>query len=149
MKTIAKRIDVAVLAIVAVALFALAGAGSPWMSDADLKTTFSGRNLAGVYPNGSKFAESYAPDGRLKYADETNKHTGHWSIQAGTFCTIYDGSQTGGCFYVARHSSNCFEFFFVTRTEDEARAQRHGKPSWTARAWHADRASTCDEKPAV
>ena len=35
--------------------------------------------------------------------------TGRWSVVADTFCTIYDGSKTGGCFRVRRVSANCYE----------------------------------------
>ena len=43
---------------------------------------------------------------------------GHWSVASGTFCTIYDDDPTGGCFRVQKTGANCFEFYFVARTED-------------------------------
>lgn len=120
-----------------------------WMSAADLKATFSGVTIVGHYADGRAFKESYLENGRLKYAEESRHRAlaGHWSIVSGNFCTIYDINPTGGCFRVRRHSANCFEFYFLVRTEDEARKPKPGRPSWSARAWRNDRPSTCREKP--
>jgi hypothetical protein len=122
-----------------------------WMAAADLKATFAGTTITGHYADGRPFKESYAKNGRLKYVEKLNHRTqvGHWSVIAGSFCTIYDLNPTGGCFRVRRHSANCFEFYFLTRTETQARRPEPGRPSWTARAWRVDRPSTCNEKPIV
>lgn len=122
-----------------------------WMGPSDLKSTFSGATITGHYRDGRTFTESYLRNGRLKYAEKMRHRTqvGHWSVVAGSFCTIYDLNPTGGCFKVRRHSGNCFEFYFLTRTETQARKPDPGRPSWSARAWRTDRPSTCHEKPSV
>ena len=45
--------------------------------------------------------------------------------------------------------TNCFEFYFETRTEEEARRSTPRNPTWTARAWRVDAVPTCDGKPTV
>lgn len=117
--------------------------GVPWMSATELQSTFSGQTIDGHYPNGSTFTETYASGGRIDYRDDMRSNGGRWSIVDGTFCTIYDEDPTGGCFRVIRSGSNCFEFYFVARSEEEASRPR--APDWTARGWIADKSSTCTE----
>jgi len=120
-----------------------------WMTEPELKTAFSGRTIEGAYANGVKFIESYAASGSLDYAEPRRKLTGRWSTAGDTFCTIYTGDQTGGCFRVRQVSDNCFEFYFAARDEAEAESAPAEKPSWTARAWRTDAAATCRALPAV
>lgn len=142
-----------VVSLCAVTTAQAAGDDRPndWMSAAELKAAFSGTTIAGHYADGRPFKESYFKNGRLKYFEELSHRAqvGHWSIVSGSFCTIYDLNPTGGCFRVRRHSANCFEFYFLVRTETEARQPEPGRPSWSARAWRTDRPSTCREKPIV
>lgn len=134
-----------------VALFPPGALASRWMTDAEIDAAFRGRTIVGTYYNGEKFSESYALDGSLSYREGADYRTGHWSVVNATFCTIYDVNPTGGCFRVIRKSLNCFEFYFVARTREQARQlEEHSeRASWTARAWHNDQPSTCDEVPAV
>ena len=122
-----------------------------WMKDAELRTSFAGATIDGQYADRRTFRESYSAAGSLEYREQpTNKHwTGHWSVVRDRFCTIYDNFGTGGCFRVRRVSLNCFEFYFDTRTEEEARRSTLRNPAWTARAWLIDHASTCEERPMV
>jgi hypothetical protein len=122
---------------------AAASQEAPWMSETDLRSTFAGQTIDGHYPNGSTFTETYDGTGRIDYRDTMRSSGGRWSIVEGTFCTIYDDDPTGGCFRVIKSGTNCFEFYFVARTEDEASRPR--SPDWTARGWLADRNSTCTE----
>jgi hypothetical protein len=126
-----------------------AAAGTAWIPSAELSSLFSGRTIAGYYADGLKFTERYDRDGAIDYREEGRHLTGTWSIVADTFCTIYANSPTGGCYRVTRTSANCFEFYFQARTEAEAAMPDPGRPSWTARAWHTDRPSTCAEAPTV
>ncbi len=122
-----------------------------WMSDQALRAAFAGRTIAGRYVDGRTFRESYARDGGLTYSEPRlfQSWRGRWSIIRGRFCTIYDNSGTGGCYRVRRVSRNCFEFFFETRTEEEARRSTLRRPTWTARAWRAEMIATCRERPLV
>ncbi|MGQ0671647.1 MAG: hypothetical protein ACT4N2_02035 [Hyphomicrobium sp.] len=117
--------------------------GTLWMNEDELRTTFGGQSIDGHYQNGSTFSETYQSSGRVAYRDERRETGGRWSIVDGAFCTIYDDDPTGGCFRVMRSGDNCYEFYFVARTEEEARTPRN--PDWSARGWLSTGASTCTE----
>lgn len=122
---------------------------SSWMVDEELRATFSGVAVDGHYVDGRRFSEQYEIDMGLVYSEGPRETTGHWSVISGSFCTIYDGDPTGGCFKVARSGENCFEFYFIARTEEQVRRRKDGKPGWTARAWIKGRPDTCREEPMV
>ena len=126
-----------------------AGPALIWMSELELRSAFSDKTIQGNYASGKTFSETYRADGSIDYSERTVAYHGHWSLQAGSFCTIYQTDPTGGCFQVRQVSGNCYEFYFVTRTEQEAAEGDIGRPAWTARAAVSDRDATCEEKPAV
>lgn len=115
-----------------------------WMTGSALRAAFAGKTLDGHYANAVTFTESYLSNGRIDYREPGRALAGRWSVEAGTFCTIYDTSATGGCYRVRQMSANCFEFYFVARDEAEVNV-RPGRPSWTARAWYSDARSTCQD----
>ena len=112
-----------------------------WMNDSDLTTTFEGKTIAGLYPAGHRFVETFHRGGRVVYQDQVRQVGGRWSVSAGTFCTIYDGDAAGGCYSVRRMGQNCFEFYFISRTKHDKR--RPEEPTWTAQAWITENPSTC------
>lgn len=120
-----------------------------WMGEGELRSTFAGKAVQGHYASGKAFTEAYRADGGIEYSEAGLVFGGHWSLQAGSFCTIYQGDATGGCYRVRQVSANCYEFYFVSRTEQQAAQQQFGQPAWTARAAVADRDPTCSEKPTV
>ena len=120
-----------------------------WMDAAALSATFKGQSLNGEYASGRTFKEVYRDDGGLRYQDDMRESGGHWSVSSGTFCTIYDDDPAGGCFRVQKSGANCFEFYFVARTEDKAPGPPDRDPSWTARAWISDQESTCKQRYGV
>ena len=122
---------------------------TPWMDDTALNKAFAGKTIQGNYATGKSFTETYTADGAIEYKEKTVEYHGHWSLQAGAFCTIYHGDPSGGCYQVRQVSDNCYEFYFVTRTEAEAAVGDIGRPSWTARAAISDRDATCSDRPAV
>ncbi len=119
-----------------------------YMSEPDMQSAFGGKSIDGLYADGVTFSESYAADGRIDYRERGRDMTGRWSLRAGTFCTIYDTSPTGGCYRVVRKGANCFEFYFVARDETIAE-RRPGLPAWTAQAWVKGQHATCKEEPTV
>lgn len=120
------------------------------MDDRELRDVLGGTQVAGHYSNGKKFNEDYHADGTLTYIEIGRKNTGRWSIVAGTFCTIYDTDTSGGCYRVSRVGSNCFEFYFIARTREQATTPKdRNKPAWTARAWLRDKESTCEDESFV
>lgn len=124
------------------------GGASAWMSDSDLGKQFRGVEIDGHYASGRTFSEAYRTDGRLEYRERDRQTRGRWSVEAGSFCTIYDQDSSGGCYRVKRVGRNCFEFYFVARTEEQAR-QDPNRPSWTARGWVKSEAATCADGASV
>lgn len=142
----------AALGIVGGVSGALADQAGPefvWMSEPELRAAFWDKTIQGHYASGKAFSETYRADGSIDYSEQAVAYHGHWSLQAGSFCTIYQTDPTGGCFQVRAVSSNCYEFYFVTRTEAQAAEGDIGRPAWTARAAVSDRDATCEDKPAV
>lgn len=131
------------------AMVALAETGTLWMKEQALDKAFRGKTIEGHYSDGRIFKERYDPDGALYYKDDKRVHYGRWSLQAGTFCTIYNFDTSGGCYRVHKLGPNCFEFYFAVRTTQEAKNGDGGTPSWTARAWRSDEASTCPDAVSV
>ncbi len=138
----------AIVAIAASALPAHAGDG-PWMDEVALRAAFSGKTIQGNYASGKTFTETYQADGAIEYRERSVAYRGHWSLQADTFCTIYHSDPTGGCYRVRAESANCYEFYFVARTEAQVATEGPGRPAWTARAAVSDRDATCSDKPSV
>ena len=133
----------------AVALSATATAAKQWMGEDELRATFAGVTIDGQYEDGRGFTESYRSDMAVAYSEGPRETTGHWSVISDTFCTIYRGDHTGGCFRVTRIGDNCFEFYFVARTEAQVRRRNESKPGWTARGWIKGLPATCVEEPIV
>ena len=129
---------------------ATAASGEPaWMTDDEIRSAFAGVTIDGIYIDRSTFTESYLKDSRIIYSDSLKQMTGRWSVVTKSFCTIYDGFISGGCFKVSRHSANCFEFYFLAPSEAEVAEPRPENARWTARGWNKAKAGTCDDKPAV
>jgi hypothetical protein len=120
-----------------------------WMDDDQITKAFAGVTISGVYVDGMPFTETYASGGGITYSDPRKAMTGRWSVVNRSFCTLYEGATTGGCFKVSRHSGNCFEFYFLTSSEREAANDNSNQPSWTARGWDKSKAATCDDKPSA
>jgi hypothetical protein len=121
-----------------------------WLSGPDIMAQFKGATIDGRYASGKAFTERYATDGRLSYTEPGLTLGGHWSVTEGTLCTIYDYDATGGCYRVVRVDTNCYEFYFVSRTEAAAPGPPNGgKPSWTARGALQGKPSACRDTPSV
>jgi hypothetical protein len=118
---------------------------SLWLQGADLAQALAGKTIEGRYGNGQAFTERYLSDGRVEYLENGAQIGGHWSITAGTFCTIYDDQVSGGCFRVSRASANCFEFYFAAATEEAAPGPAGSKPSWTARGSISGEPNACPD----
>jgi hypothetical protein len=147
---------IAAAAVVAASLGTTPASGEPgadrppqvFMSEADMTASFGGKTITGQYADGVGFSETYGADGRIDYRERGRDMTGRWLVRAGTFCTLYDTSPTGGCYRVVRRGPNCFEFYFIARDETQAE-RRPGLPSWTAQAWIKDLPATCKDDATV
>ena len=147
------RTTLAGAAVLAGLALASAGAGAQraddaWMSEAELSAAFAGVTLEGKYGDGRPFHERYRADGRVEYEESRLTTGGNWSVRAGTFCTIYDGDASGGCFRVKKVGGNCYEFYFVARTETEAQRDPR-RPTWTARGSVVGKPGICQEESSV
>lgn len=120
-----------------------------WLDGGEILNRFSDQTIDGRYASGKAFTERYAADGRVTYREPGMSLAGRWSVTEGTLCTIYDGDASGGCYRVARVDSNCYEFYFVSRTEAAAPGPADGKPAWTARGALQGQASSCHDQPSV
>jgi hypothetical protein len=132
-------------ALLAIGAVSAATGNAPWLQNNDIATALAGKTLEGRYASGKAFTERYLDDGRIEYIEGGKTIGGHWSVTAGTFCTIYDTDPAGGCFRVTRVGSNCFEFYFASRTEAAAPGPEDSVPSWTARGSVSGQASACDD----
>ena len=124
-------------------------AARAWLDGTELAERFGGATIDGRYASGKAFTERYDHDGHLTYTEHSRALGGHWSITEGTLCTIYDGDTSGGCYRVARVAPNCYEFYFVSRTEDAAPGPLDGIPRWTARGAVQGQSSSCKDQPSV
>lgn len=120
-----------------------------WLGDGEIVQAFKDATIDGRYASGKAFTERYAADGRVIYQEPGVSLGGRWSVTEGTLCTIYDGDPSGGCYRVVRVDSNCYEFYFVSRTEAAAPGPPGGKPAWTARGAVQGQPSACHDQPSV
>lgn len=119
-----------------------------WMSAAEIRAAFDGATLEGKYGSGRPFSETYGNDGRIQYRERGTFIGGRWSIESDAFCTIYDADPTGGCYRVRQVAGNCYEFYFIARTEQQARENQQ-QPAWTARGSVVGKPGTCAEQHSV
>ena len=127
-----------------------AAAGEPgWLAGSEITAALAGKTIEGRYVSGRGFSERYLTDGRVEYIERGLTMSGHWSVTAGTLCTIYDTGPAGGCFRVSKASENCFEFYFVTRTEEAAPGPENADPKWTARGAVSGQPSACRDGTSV
>jgi hypothetical protein len=136
------------------ALLATAAAGEDrsglvWLSGDEIRSTFSGKPLAGLYPSERAWTETIGADGTTDYREGSNHWRGRWWIRDREFCFAYPPPGVGGCFRVTRISENCFELY-----EFESPLGREETPPdvarlWNGRMWHADRPTTCEARPSV
>lgn len=141
-----RRTSIAAGFILAIASAAPAKAiDDSWMNEEEMRASFTGVTLEGKYGSGRPFSEIYRQDGTLEYREAANVFGGRWSVQVGTFCTIYDNDPSGGCYRVKKVGVNCFEFYFVARTQQQVQTDPK-RPSWTARGSVVGQPGICAEQ---
>jgi hypothetical protein len=111
---------------------------------------FEGKTVSGVYADGTPVSETYAVGGDIPfYKDKFRSATGKWSTVNNLFCTFYNDDQmSGGCFRVEQVSANCFDYFALANSTDEALAPQD-RPRYTARASIDGIPATCPEDLSV
>jgi hypothetical protein len=106
---------------------------------------FEGHTAKGAYADGTAFRESYEAGGRISYWDPRGGTTGKWSVRNDLLCTFYDNGMSGGCFRIAQVAENCFDFYAVTITEEEAMSPGPRR-DYTARGSLTHAKSTCPDE---
>ena len=146
----------AACALSAVIFIGLSAPGEParaqdvvWLTDAQIEAALKGRTLDGLDASGRRFTESYLAQGDLTYTENGTTLRGRWSVRAGTLCTIYDTDPLGGCFRVTATRANCFDFYFVARTEAVTPGTNGVKPDWTARGAVEGKVDACADAMSV
>ncbi len=108
-----------------------------------------GKTLKGAYADGTPVRETYAVGGKIPdYLDARQSATGTWSVVNNQLCTFYDADMAGGCFRVEKIGVNCFDYFAVASSVEEALAPTE-KPRYTARAHIDGLPDTCPDELSV
>ncbi len=108
-----------------------------------------GKTLKGVYADGTPVRETYAVGGKIPdYLDSRQSATGTWSVVNNQLCTFYDGEMAGGCFRVEKIGGNCFDYFAIASSVEEALTPTE-KPRYTARAHIDGLPDTCPDELSV
>ncbi len=93
-----------------VACAANVASASEFLIGPRLEEELGGQTIKGYYlADKVNFVEVYVTGGRIAYKDDLKADAGKWSVRGKLFCTFYD-KISGGCWYVVKHSPNCFEF---------------------------------------
>ena len=104
---------------------------------------FEGKAVSGVYADGSPVKETYKLGGGIDYWDSIRTSTGSWSVVNNLFCTFYNNvDMSGGCFRVEQLSANCFDYYALASSTEEALIPSD-KPRYTARAHIEGAPDTC------
>lgn len=99
-----------IAACIGAAWLPASAAASEFLTGTRLEEELGGQTIKGYYlADKVNFVEVYVTGGRIAYKDDLKADAGRWSVRDKLFCTFYD-QITGGCWYVVKHSANCFEF---------------------------------------
>ena len=120
-----------------------------WMTADGIRTEFSGKSLAGIYPSGVTWSEDIAGDGTTDYRENRIRRPGQWWLTAREFCFRYAPPGVGGCFRVVKMSPNCYEIYEFSSEFGRRDAPPRQKGAWNGRMWRTETPTTCEEKPSV
>ena len=121
--------------------------GLVWLSGDAIRGAFDGQKLGGMYPNGNLWSETINGNGSTDYREGGKHWFGQWWVTAREFCFSYPPPGIGGCFRVTRISVNCFELYDFSGAAGKAEEPPDIADRWNGRMWHADRPTTCEERP--
>lgn len=78
----------------------------------EIRAALSGQTLRGCYPDGTRFVERLASDGRFYLLGETEEYQGRWSAENDRLCFDYEvGENADGaplCFPVSRERGELY-----------------------------------------
>jgi hypothetical protein len=117
------------------------------MSGEEIRQSFAGKSLAGVYPSNQLWSEHIFADGRTDYREGGKHWQGEWWVTEQEFCFRYPLPGNGGCFRVVRVNRNCFELYETLGMPGRAEAPWSPAAGWNGRMWLASEPPTCPERP--
>ena len=120
-----------------------------WMPAEAIRSEFSGRSLAGVYPSGMTWAEDIFADGTTDYREAQVRRAGQWWVTTLEFCFSYPQPGVGGCFRVTKVSANCYELYDYSSEFGRSDAPPLQKGAWNGRMWRTQVPHTCESSPSV
>lgn len=120
-----------------------------WMPDSSIRSEFSGKALAGVYPGGRTWSEMIFADGTTDYREDIVRRIGKWWVMQLEFCFSYPPPGIGGCFRIIKMSANCYELYEYGSEHGRQDTPPGQRGAWNGRMWRTEAAATCDEKPSV
>lgn len=110
----------------------------------EIISTFDGKTVSGAYADGLAVRETYQVGGGISYWDPRGSSVGKWFVVNNQLCTFYEG-MPGGCFRVEKLGANCYDYYAVANSAEEALNPLE-KPRYTARGAIEGAASTCPEE---
>lgn len=116
-----------------------------WMNADAIRSEFSGKALAGVYPGGKTWAEDIFDDGKTDYREAGVRRPGQWWTTKLEFCFSYPEPGVGGCFRISKVSANCYELYDYSSEFGRAEVPPPGKGSWNGLMWRAQTQHTCED----
>ena len=82
------------------------------LSGEDIRRALSGQTLRGCYPNGERFVERLADDGRFYLIGDTEEYQGRWSVEDDALCFDYEVGPNAdapkSCFPVSRNQGELY-----------------------------------------
>jgi hypothetical protein len=137
----------AIATIFTFALLVPAGAGGPWLGQAEVRSKIIGHAMNGYYRNAEAWVDDYSANGDVKYKDDRNSWTGKWTFQGDVLCTFYNDRADGGCYLMRQVSGNCYEYVIVPSSHAGSSLPLDASDDWFARGWRSGETSTCPAAP--
>ena len=86
------------------------------LSGGEIRDALSGQTLRGCYPNGERFVERLASDGRFYLVGDREAYQGRWSVEQDRLCFDYEVGENADapetCFPVSRERGELY--FYAT-----------------------------------
>jgi len=138
-----------VLATLFLVFTTMTAAHAQALDGASIRAQLYGQTMIGEYPNGNEWRETFHDNETTFYSENGTEVLGSMKVQDGLICFSYHPSYglVGGCFEVWKRSANCFDFYGTGSIDETATratiVQKRQGQAWSARAWYADKPSTC------
>ncbi len=113
------------------------------LSQSEIQAALFDTKLVGEYSNGQRWSEFLNNDMTSIYIEDSYTMAGQIRFKGSVLCFTYPQSEDPlpHCFEIWQRGANCFDFYGAdgSTTLMDTRLGRN----WLARAWRADKTSTC------